>query len=96
MIKIITPPKNTSISKKKNQEILSLNTSNLIISLIVIKINLNIIGWEKKNIDWININIKKKKILIILKNNLKTFSKIFTLLRLISNYESDGQYEHIL
>ena len=44
MIKIITPPKNTSISKKKNQEILSLNTSNLIISLIVIKINLNIIG----------------------------------------------------
>ena len=45
------------------------------------------------------IKIKNKiKILIIILigYKLKTFYKIFTLLRLISNYESDGQYEHIL
>ena len=38
----------------------------------------------------------KKILIILIEINLKTFSKIFTLLRLISNYESDGQYEHIL
>ena len=63
-----------------------------------INIILKKIGWEINNIIFINKKKNKIKILIIIliRYKLKTFSKIFTLLRLISNYESDGQYEHIL
>jgi len=65
-----------------------------------INITLKKIGWEINNIIFISIKKNKIKILLIipikLGYKLKTFSKIFTLLRLISNYESDGQYEHIL
>ena len=63
-----------------------------------INIILKKIGWEINNIIFINKKKNKMKILIIIlkRYKLKTFSKIFTLLRLISNYESDGQYEHIL
>jgi len=64
----------------------------------MINIILKKIGWEINNIKFISIKKNKIKILIIIliRYKLKTFSKIFTLLRLISNYESDGQYEHIL
>ena len=63
-----------------------------------INITLKKIGWEINNIIFISIKKNKIKILLIIhfRYKLKTFSKIFTLLRLISNYESDGQYEHIL
>lgn len=64
----------------------------------IINIILKKMGWEINNIIFINKKKNKIKILLIIhfRYKLKTFSKIFTLLRLISNYESDGQYEHIL
>lgn len=64
----------------------------------IINMILKKMGWEINNIIFINKKKNKIKILLIIhfRYKLKTFSKIFTLLRLISNYESDGQYEHIL
>ena len=52
-----------------------------------INIILKKIGWEINNIIFINKKKNKIKILIIIlkRYKLKTFSKIFTLLRLISN-----------
>ena len=56
-----------------------------------INITLKKIGWEINNIIFISIKKNKIKILLIipikLGYKLKTFSKIFTLLRLISNWE---------
>ena len=64
----------------------------------MISITLKKIGWEINIIKFINKKKNEIKILLIIlyEYKLKTFSKIFTLLRLISRYESDGQYVHIL
>ena len=52
--------------KKKNQEVLILNTTILTINEVMINIKLKKIGWNMYIINWIEIKLIIKKIVMIL------------------------------